>query len=380
MVANQNLLQQNSLEQNALGGNKQQVSNFMSALNQSGSSRSNNFMQSQNQNQSFNNIVQPSAANQGVVGQNIMTAGGNIAAPTQTFGNNQAGINTTGSNTVGSNIQGNTNIGTNAGQITNSFQQQPQPGNLPGSVDLSQKPTYFNQYDTYKTQEYQPPSTVDLGQKPTYYPNIYKPPSMVDLEQKPTFYPDIFKPPTTVDLGQKPTYYPDIYTPPGSVDLGQKQSYYVPPPPVPMPGPVSSVDQIVKPSYYTPPPPPPPLPPLQTGTTLNKQSYFVSDENLKTKINDGTNNINSFLNSIKAHSYEYKDKQDGEGVFHSPMAQELEATELGKQAVIDTPRGKMVNYGRLGAVNLAAVSVVHREQQKLQEQVNQLRKEFNKRK
>ena len=104
---------------------------------------------------------------------------------------------------------------------------------------------------------------------------------------------------------------------------------------------------------------------------------LVSDQNLKTNITTGKQDISSFLNSINAHSYQYKNPEvDGQGVFTSPMAQELEQTELGKQAVIDTPRGKMVNYPRLGAVNLAAVSVVHKETQRLQAQIDQLRKQM----
>jgi hypothetical protein len=58
------------------------------------------------------------------------------------------------------------------------------------------------------------------------------------------------------------------------------------------------------------------------------------------------------------------------------MAQELDATKLGKQAIIHTPRGMMVDYGRLGGVNLAAVATVHKEQQRLSQQVQQLRKQM----
>lgn len=107
---------------------------------------------------------------------------------------------------------------------------------------------------------------------------------------------------------------------------------------------------------------------------------LISDQNLKTNIQPADKQLNNFMQSIKAHSYQYKDPKmagAGFGTYVSPMAQELEKTELGKQAVIDTPQGKMVNYGRLTGVNLAAVSVVHREQQRLQDQVSQLRKQVN---
>lgn len=104
---------------------------------------------------------------------------------------------------------------------------------------------------------------------------------------------------------------------------------------------------------------------------------ITSDENLKTNIQPSDKSLNSFLSSINAYNYSYKEPQiDGSGTFTSPMAQELEATELGKQAVIDTPRGKMVNYGRLGGVNLAASAVLYKEQERIKSQLNQLQKQF----
>lgn len=103
-----------------------------------------------------------------------------------------------------------------------------------------------------------------------------------------------------------------------------------------------------------------------------------SDEDLKTSIKPGIKPIDQFLSTINAHSYKYKNPElDGKGTFVSPMAQELEQTELGKSAVIETPRGKMVDYARLGGIGLAASAVLYREQQRLQDQVNELRKAFS---
>ena len=108
---------------------------------------------------------------------------------------------------------------------------------------------------------------------------------------------------------------------------------------------------------------------------------LMSDETKKTNVESAKPDIMQFLNAIGAHNYTYKQPdRDGRGTFTSPMAQELEKTHLGKQAVINTPRGKMVDYARLSGVNLAAVSVVHRETQKLQEQFNALKRQLGKRK
>ena len=117
--------------------------------------------------------------------------------------------------------------------------------------------------------------------------------------------------------------------------------------------------------------------PAANNATAN-YSYLTSDENLKTAVEPATRDLSAFLNSINAHSYQYKHPElDGQGTFVSPMAQELEKTEIGKSAVIETPRGKMVDYARLGGVNLAAVSVVHREVSQLQSAVDKLRKQFS---
>lgn len=71
---------------------------------------------------------------------------------------------------------------------------------------------------------------------------------------------------------------------------------------------------------------------------------LFSDERVKEKVKDGNDDVQSFLDAMKAHTYEYKDKSMGEGKHTSVMAQELEETEAGKKMVMETPRGKMVNY------------------------------------
>lgn len=75
----------------------------------------------------------------------------------------------------------------------------------------------------------------------------------------------------------------------------------------------------------------------------------LSDETQKVNITPADDSLKEFLSALGAHEYEYKNPDApgaGEGKFVSPMAQELEKTELGKSMVIDTPQGKMVNYGK----------------------------------
>lgn len=90
----------------------------------------------------------------------------------------------------------------------------------------------------------------------------------------------------------------------------------------------------------------------------------TSDENKKTKKGSGNGELQGFLDAIGAHSYEYKDEMKdnplgGEGEFVSPMAQELEKTEVGKSMVIDTPDGKVVDYGKGFGAILAAQAMLN---------------------
>lgn len=77
-----------------------------------------------------------------------------------------------------------------------------------------------------------------------------------------------------------------------------------------------------------------------------------SDEKLKKHIEGGEGKLDDFLGKLKAYQYEYKEpEKHGEGNFISPMAQDLEKSELGSEMVRDSSEGKMVNYQRgLGTI------------------------------
>jgi hypothetical protein len=71
------------------------------------------------------------------------------------------------------------------------------------------------------------------------------------------------------------------------------------------------------------------------------------------------------LDKTHAYSYEYKpeykDKPGaGEGRYVSPMAQDLEKSELGKSAVKTGPDGiKVVDYGKLGGTMVASLAYLN---------------------
>jgi len=71
------------------------------------------------------------------------------------------------------------------------------------------------------------------------------------------------------------------------------------------------------------------------------------------------------LRPARAYSYEYKNPAAvgaGPGRYVGPMAQDLEKTPAGASAVVDTPRGKAVDTGRLALVNSSAISETQRKQ------------------
>lgn len=83
-----------------------------------------------------------------------------------------------------------------------------------------------------------------------------------------------------------------------------------------------------------------------------------SDERAKEDIKPF--NASEFLDNLTPSKYRYKDPaRDGAGVHASPMAQDLEKSEVGKSMVKNTPEGKMVDYGKGFGAILASLTDVH---------------------
>jgi len=91
---------------------------------------------------------------------------------------------------------------------------------------------------------------------------------------------------------------------------------------------------------------------------------LMSDERAKTGARDGRGAAREMLDKIEPSSYEYKNKAHGQDRHLSPMAQDLEKSQAGKQMVVDTPDGKMVDYGRgFGAILAAQADLNERLKQ-----------------
>lgn len=90
-------------------------------------------------------------------------------------------------------------------------------------------------------------------------------------------------------------------------------------------------------------------------------AYMMSDERVKEDIEPGAEAVRQALDALHSVTYKYKDEKHGKGPQVGIIAQDLEKTPIGKQAVEDTPEGKRVNVGRLGGFMLAALSDLHEQ-------------------
>jgi hypothetical protein len=106
------------------------------------------------------------------------------------------------------------------------------------------------------------------------------------------------------------------------------------------------------------------------GASNSAAASSFSDERTKTQVNPGERDLKSFYDKLGTHSYEYKDafKDNGlagPGRHVSPMAQELEKSDVGRGMVKDTPQGKVVDYGKGFGAMLAGQAYLHGEIQDL---------------
>lgn len=86
----------------------------------------------------------------------------------------------------------------------------------------------------------------------------------------------------------------------------------------------------------------------------------MSDERVKTDIAPASTKLYEFLDKLGSHEYAYKDPKHGEGRRISPMAQELESSDAGKEFVFETKDGKAVDYGKGFGTMLASQAALHK--------------------
>jgi hypothetical protein len=101
----------------------------------------------------------------------------------------------------------------------------------------------------------------------------------------------------------------------------------------------------------------------QIGVTDQDQTSMSDEREKKDIVEPHPDDLQGFLDSVHAHQYRYKDPSApgaGHGTFVSPMAQELEQTDLGKHFVFQQPDGsKGVDYGKALGTMLAGQAMMN---------------------
>lgn len=108
---------------------------------------------------------------------------------------------------------------------------------------------------------------------------------------------------------------------------------------------------------------------FDTFADIGKAAATASDENLKKNAreeNNAADKVSSFMDSLKAYNYDYKNKKYGTGKQVGVMAQDLEKTDIGDQMVEDTEDGKMVDYGKGFGAMMASIAELNKRLKKME--------------
>ena len=94
---------------------------------------------------------------------------------------------------------------------------------------------------------------------------------------------------------------------------------------------------------------------------------MASDENLKTEIVDGTDDVREAMDALTPYNYRYKDEGLlGAGKRVGIMAQDLEKSKLGKATVVETKIGKVVDPPKAMGLVLASVADLNKRLAKVE--------------
>ena len=99
------------------------------------------------------------------------------------------------------------------------------------------------------------------------------------------------------------------------------------------------------------------------AATIIGGAAAASDINVKENFSDPAPAIEEFLQSAEPSEYNYKPDSPfaSEHRHVSPMAQGLEQSKIGRSMVVDTPAGKMVDYGKSFGALLGSLSHLNKK-------------------
>lgn len=102
------------------------------------------------------------------------------------------------------------------------------------------------------------------------------------------------------------------------------------------------------------------------SSNKGNQGVVASDSNLKKNIKPMSKEVDDLLSKIKPYSFEYISKVHGIGPRVGIMAQDLEKSKLGKNAVVEQEDGKAVDIGKAVGLLLASVARLNERIDKLE--------------
>lgn len=106
---------------------------------------------------------------------------------------------------------------------------------------------------------------------------------------------------------------------------------------------------------------------MQAGATAGGLAFRMSDERVKTEIEDGGPEADEFLAALQARKFRYKNPRHGRGKKLGIMAQDLERSRAGRRAVVETPEGKAVDFGELAPTLTASLARLNQRLRKVEE-------------
>ena len=94
-----------------------------------------------------------------------------------------------------------------------------------------------------------------------------------------------------------------------------------------------------------------------TEMLTNGMSYMaMSDINTKKDIRSADEAVREVFDNLSPYLWKYINPEHGEGEFVGVMAQDLEKSSAGKNAVVQTKEGKMVDFNKIIPMMLAAIT------------------------
>ena len=113
------------------------------------------------------------------------------------------------------------------------------------------------------------------------------------------------------------------------------------------------------------------------GLSAGDAAASLSDITKKDNVAPADKQMKDLMTNLDPASWDYKQPEKfGQGKHFGIIAQDLEKSEAGRTAIINTPEGKMVDMVKLSAMNAASNAILYKQLEKQQRILDRLDKKF----